>query len=434
VAHAATWHLRGVPRRAISPALPLVPDGGPAIGASEAAHPCLTGVGWNLAQSLRRYAAWGCELAVAAAPATATLATLSQTLGAAGGGGDETAEALLWLGIGAVLVVLVRRHDPLRRARSWRDAMAGFGCAVRRHGVVCAVAIPVLAFGVFDEASIAAPQVAQQLLQLLPGLVAMNIAGFTAAVLLLPSVNGLLGTARGLAERRARGVEEAATEARVGWSDPRRRPAIARALIAAVTPPLSLVLCVPAISAAGARSLAPAALVVAAGAAVALSVLAVAVAQGSPGLARPRPWWLAVGAGAATGAAAGAGPELIAAGGLFGAAVGAGMEVGLHLARSVGVFWRHRHQLPLPPGDVVYRVDGREMEITLETTVTTPSDETPARPDDGEVTDDGWRVSQLSGWCWEGTKGRAQLLGRRRADLLSVIHVLHPEAPGSPRR
>jgi hypothetical protein len=312
--------------------------------------------------------------------------------------------------------------------------MAGFGCAVRRHGVVCAVAIPVLAFGVFDEASIAAPQVAQQLLQLLPGLVAMNIAGFTAAVLLLPSVNGLLGTARGLAERRARGVEEAATEARVGWSDPRRRPAIARALIAAVTPPLSLVLCVPAISAAGARSLAPAALVVAAGAAVALSVLAVAVAQGSPGLARPRPWWLAVGAGAATGAAAGAGPELIAAGGLFGAAVGAGMEVGLHLARSVGVFWRHRHQLPLPPGDVVYRVDGREMEITLETTVTTPSDETPARPDDGEVTDDGRRVSQLSGWCWEGTKGRAQLLGRRRADLLGVIHVLHPEAPGSPRR
>ena len=68
MAHAATWHLRGVPRRAISPALPLVPDGGPAIGASEAAHPCLTGVGWNLAQSLRRYAAWGCELAVAAAP------------------------------------------------------------------------------------------------------------------------------------------------------------------------------------------------------------------------------------------------------------------------------------------------------------------------------------------------------------------------------
>ncbi len=49
------------------------------------------------------------------------------------------------------------------------------------------------------------------------------------------------------------------------------------------------------------------------------------------------------------------------------------------------------------------------------------------------MTDDGWRVSQLSGWCWEGTKGRAQLLGRRRADLLGVIHVLHPEAPGSPR-
>ena len=224
MAHAATWHLRGVPRRAISPALPLVPDGGPAIGASEAAHPCLTGVGWNLAQSLRRYAAWGCELAVAAAPATATLATLSQTIGAAGGGGDETAEALLWLGIGAVLVVLVRRHDPLRRARSWRDAMAGFGCAVRRHGVVCAVAIPVLAFGVFDEASIAAPQVAQQLLQLLPGLVAMNIAGFTAAVL-LPSVNGLLGTARGLASA-GRGV----------WKRPRPKREWAGRIRAAAPP------------------------------------------------------------------------------------------------------------------------------------------------------------------------------------------------------
>jgi hypothetical protein len=139
-----------------------------------------------------------------------------------------------------------------------------------------------------------------------------------------------------------------------------------------------------------------------------------------------------VGAGAATGAAAGAGPELIAAGGLFGAAVGAGMEVGLHLARSVDVFWRHRHQLPLSPGDVVYRVDGREMEITLETTATAASDENPSGPGEEEVTDDGWRVSQLSGWCWEGTKGRAQLLGRRRADLLGVIRVLHPEAPGSP--
>ena len=97
------------------------------------------------------------------------------------------------------------------------------------------------------------------------------------------------------------------------------------------------------------------------------------------------------------------------------------------------VFWRHRHQLPLCPGDVVYRVDGREMEITLETSATAESEETLSGPEDEEVTDDGWRVSQLSGWCWEGTKGRAQLLGRRRADLLGVIHVLHPEAPGSPR-
>jgi hypothetical protein len=400
VAHAATWHLRGMPRGSIPPALAMVSGNGSETGAADGTHPCLTGAGWSLAQSLRRYAAWACELAVAGALATATLATLGQALGIAGGGGDETAEALLWLGIGAALLVFVRRHDPLRRARSWGDAMAGFGRAVRGHGVACAVSVPVLAFGVFDEASIAAPQVAQQLLQLLPGLVAMNIAGFAAAALLLPGVNGFLGTVGGLAERRTRGVEDAATEAGVGWSNQRRRPAVARALIVGLTPPLSLVLCVPAIGAAGSRSLAPATLLLAAAAAVALSVLAVAVAHGSPGLARPRPWWLAVGAGAATGAAAGAGPELIAAGGLFGAAAGAGMEVGLHLARSVGVFWRHRHQLPL------------------------------SGPEDEEVTDDGWRVSQLSGWCWEGTKGRAQLLGRRRADLLGVIHVLHPEAPG----
>ncbi len=433
MAHAATWHLRGMPRVSIPPALAMVSGDESEAEAAEGTHPCLTGAGWSLAQSLRRYAAWACELAVAGALATATLATLGQALGIAGGGADETAEALLWLGIGAALLVFIRRHDPLRRARSWGDAMAGFGRAMRRHGIACAVSVPVLAFGVFDDASIAAPQVAQQLLQLLPGLVAMNIAGFTAAALLLPGVNGFLGTVGGLVERRTRGVEDAATEAGVGWSDQRHRPAVARALIGGLTPPLSLVLCVPAISALASRSLAPTSLLVAAGAAVALSALAVAVAHGSPGLARPRPWWLAVGAGAATGAAAGAGPELIAAGGLFGAAVGAGMEVGLHLARSVGVFWRHRHQLPLSPGDVVYRVDGREMEITLETTATSESEETLSGPEDEEVTDDGWRVSQLSGWCWEGTKGRAQLLGRRRADLLGVIHVLHPEAPGSPR-
>jgi len=434
VANAATRHLRGMPRGLVAPASPAVTGHGSENSAPEATHPCLAGVGWNLAQSLRRYAAWACELGVAGAVATATLATLGQTLGLAGAGGEGSAEALLWLAIGGALVVLVRRHDPLRRGRSWGDAMAGFGRAVRRHRVACAVAVPALTFGVFDEASIAAPQVAQQLLQLLPGLVALNIAGFAAAVLLLPGVNGLVGVARTLAVRREVGPGKGAAERRVGWSDRRRRASVTRTLIAALTPPLSLALCVPAVSAAGSHSLAPAALVVAAVAALALSGLAVAVAHGSPALARPRPWWLAVGAGAATGVAAGAGPELIAAGGLFGAAVGAGMEVGLHLARSVDVFWRHRHQLPLPPGDVVYRVDGREMEITLETTATVVGDESLSRPEDDAVTDDGWRVSQLSGWCWEGTKGRAQLLGRRRADLLGVIHVLHPEAPGSPPR
>jgi hypothetical protein len=108
------------------------------------------------------------------------------------------------------------------------------------------------------------------------------------------------------------------------------------------------------------------------------------------------------------------------------------MEVGLHLARAVDVLWRHRHQLPLPPGDVVYRVDGREMEITLESNDTAAEGRALPRAEDAEVTADGWRVSQLSRSCWEGTKGRAQLLGRRRADLLGVIRVLHPEAPDSP--
>ena len=218
------------------------------------------------------------------------------------------------------------------------------------------------------------------------------------------------------------------------WTDPRREQAVSRTLVAGLTPPLSLFLCVPAISAAGSRSLGAASLLMAAAAAAGLSALAMAVAHGAPGVAWPRAWWLAIGAGAATGAAPGAGPELIAAGGLLGAALGADMEVGLHLARSIDVFWRHRHQLPLSPGDVVYRVDGREMEITLETTAAADGDSPLARPEDGAVTDDGWRMSQLSGWCWEGTKGRAQLLGRRRADLLGVIHVLHPEAPGSSRR
>jgi len=430
VAHAATWHRRGMPGRSIPPALPAlaVDEAGP--GATEAAHPCLAGAGWNLAQSLRAYAAWGCELAAAGAVATATLAGLQAT-GLAGGGADAVTAALLWLGIGAALVLLVRRHDPLRRASSWGEAAAGFERALRRHWVACVVAVPVLALGVLDEASIAAPPVAQQLLQLLPGLVAMNIAGFAVAVLLLPGVTGVVGVVGRVAARLGADCGNGAAAPHVGWAHEGRRGSVTRTVIAGLTPPVTLVLCVPAVSAAASHRPSEAALVMAALAAMALSVLAVVGAHRSAARARPRSWWLAVGVGAATGAAAAAGPELIAAGGLLGASAGAGMEVGLHLVRSLDVFWRHRHQLPLPPGDVVYRVDGREMEITLEMTATVGSAGTASRPEVDEVTDEGWRVSQLSGWCWEGTKGRAQLLGRRRADLLGVIHVLHPEAPGS---
>ncbi len=433
MAHAATRQLRGLPRGSISAARPAVRECESENRDADATHPWLTGVGWNLAQSLRRYAAWAGELAVSAALATAALAALGQTLGSAVAGADGTAEALLWLGIGAALVALIRRHDPLRRARSWGHAVAEVRSGVHRHGVACAVAVPVLAFGVLDEASVAAPQAAQQLVQLLPWLVALNVAGCIAALLLHAGVNGLLEAARGWTRRPVvDGADNAAT-AGVGWTDPRRRPAVAWTLIAGLLPPLSLCLCAPAVSATGSHSLGAASLLLAAAGATGLSVLAMAVAHGSRRVAWPRAWWLAAGTGVATGVAAGAGPELIAAGGLLGAALGAGVEMGLHLARSIDVFWRHRHQLPLSPGDVVYRVDGREMEITLETTAATEGDSPPSRPEDGEVTDDGWRVSQLSGWCWEGTKGRAQLLGRRRADLLGVIHVLHPEAPGSRR-
>jgi hypothetical protein len=366
--------------------------------------------------------------------ATVTLAMLGQTLGIGGAGADQSGAALLWLGIGTAVVLVIRRSDPLRLARSWGEALAGFRRVMGRHPVACTVAVPVLALGTFDEASIAAPQVAQQLLQLLPGLVAVNVAGLAAAVLMLPTVSGLLGAARRLAVRRPQASGEAGAEGRVGWSDPRRCPTVTRTLIAGLTPPVALGLCVPAVSALASRSFAPASLLLAVGGAVGLSGLTMAAALGGPRRLQPRPGLLAVGAGIATGAAAGAGLDLIAAGGLLGGAVGAGMEVGLHLARAVDVLWRHRHQLPLPPGDVVYRVDGREMEITLESNDTAAEGRALPRAEDAEVTADGWRVSQLSRSCWEGTKGRAQLLGRRRADLLGVIRVLHPEAPGSPQR
>jgi hypothetical protein len=82
----------------------------------------------------------------------------------------------------------------------------------------------------------------------------------------------------------------------------------------------------------------------------------------------------------------------------------------------VGVFWRHRHQLPLSPGDVVYRVDGRAMEITLETTATSESEETLSGPEDEEVTDDGLRVVRLAGQGQLLTPGDMRPARRNRGE------------------
>ena len=173
--------------------------------------------------------------------------------------------------------------------------------------------------------------------------------------------------------------------------------------------------------------LAAAAVVAGLGGAVAL------LGHRNPGFRQPRPWLLAMAAGMVAGGVSGGAVDLVLAGALIGAVAGTGMGVALRVARSAAVLWDRRRQLPLAPGEVVYQLDGREMEVTLEAAGPAGSEGPTRHSEYREMTGDGWRVTQLSGSCWEGTKGRAQLLGRRRADLLEVIEVLHPEAPGGSR-
>ena len=434
MAHAAERHLRGTPQEPNQLAWSEELAARPETGTPEQAHPCLTGLGWTLAQTLRRYVAWAFELATAGALATATLAIVGQALGSVSTGAEAEAAAVLWLGIGAGATMVVRGRDPLRQARSWGEAAAGFRSLGRRHPLVYTIAVAVLVFGTFDEASIAAPQVVQQLLQLLPLLVAVNLAGGAVAGLLLPGVNVSLDMARRWAGPRTWDTAAPGTAKglRAVLVDPRRRPTVVRALIEGLAAPLSFVLCAPAVSGLSPHGLSSASLLVAAAVVVGLGGLVVTLGHRNPRLPQPRTWWLAVAAGIVAGTAAGAGLGLILTGGLIGAAVGTGMEVGLRLARSGAVLWRNRRQLPLASGEILYRLDDREMEITLESADPSESGEALRRLDDAYVTDDGWRVTQLSASCWEGTKGRAQLLGRRCSDLLGVIRVLHPEAPDDP--
>ena len=403
MAHAVEGHLRGTAQRPRPFAWPEGPAAWPEREPPEAGHLCLTGLGWSLAQSLRRYAAWALELASAGALATVVLALL----GPAGAGSEATAAAL-WVGIGAGALLILRGRDPLRQAESWGDAVTGLRRLARRHPLACALAVPVLILGTLDEASIGAPAVVPQLLQLLPALVAMNLAGLAAATLLVIGANGSLRLAPRLAGPRT------------------------RALIEGVTAPLSFALSAPVVALLSSRSPAPPSLLVAAAGVVGLGALAATVGHRDGHVPQPRTWEVALAAGVIAGAATGAGLGPVLTGGLIGAAVGSGMEVALRVARSEALLWRNRHQLPLPAGEVLYRLDGREMEITLEAAERLASGRNLRRSEEAYLTDDGWRVTQLSASCWEGTKGRAQLLGRRRSDLLGVIRILHPQAPGGP--
>lgn len=392
----------------------------------EAVRPCLEGLGWSLSQSLRRYAAWTVELAAAGAVATAGLTVVTEAMAPAGGAGHlpDGVAAGLWLAIAGGAVAALRRRDPLRLAGTWREMCSSMCGLARRHPLTSTLGVLAMVLGTLDEASLGAPLVVQQLLQLLPVLVILNLAGLAAGSLLPAGVHCGLE-----APRRWMG---AATSPRAGaaatWVDPRRRAAIAQAVTVGMVGPVGSVLCAPVVAGLSPRGLGPTSLVLAVAIVAGIGVLA-GVLVHRRGAFAPS-WALAVAAGGVVGATASAGLGVAVAGCLLGAATGTGMEVGLRLARGQAVLWRHRGQLPLRSGDVVYRLDGREMEITLDTTDRADPDAAPARADQGFLTDEGWRVTQLSASCWEGTKGRAQLLGRRQADLLGVIRCLHPEAPG----
>ena len=422
MAHAVEQRLRAGPRGpGRLPRMSELEVAGP-----EAVRPCLEALGWSLSQSLHRYLAWAAELAGAGAVATAglTLVAGASATGGPAGRLPEPVTAVLWLAIAGWAVAALRQRDPLRLARSWGEVTSRLRGLARHHPLASVIGVLAIVLGTLDESSLAAPVVVQQLLQLVPLVVMVNVAGLLTGSLLPAGVHAGLAAAW-----RATAAGSTVPDARprlADGADPGRRSAVADAVTAGSVGPAGLVLCAPAVAVLSPRGLGSASLM------VAIAVVAVAILQGllvhRHGPSAPS-WALVMAAGGVMGAAASSGSSVVVAGCLLGAATGTGMEVGLRLARGQAVLWRCRGQLPLRPGDVVYRLDGREMEITLDSTGGVDPEPVPAA-DQGFLTDGGWRITQLSGSCWEGTKGRAQLLGSRQGDLLGVIRFLHPDAPG----
>ena len=372
-----------------------------------------TGAGWTLAQWLRRYAAWAVELLIGGALAAAVLTAVTQLTspGPDPGGAvllDATASAALWLATTAVLVAMLHPRDPLRHSSSWAEAAGAARSLARAHPVAIAAALILLMVGTVDLAGAATPVAVQQLIGLVPELAVVNVCAFGAAVALSTAI------------RRATG----------GWTDPQHALVISRWLSVGAAGPLAFALCLVVEVSTGHQGPSPARLVFASAAAVfAGGLLAMVDRRLWP--RRPVAWMGAVVGGVLAGLASSGGIDQVVIGAVLGGSAGAGLVVGTRFAHSQATLWRHRDELPLPSGEVVYWVDGRSMEITLETGDRDQQEQNLRRDGDGFLTEDGWRVAQLTPACWEGSKGRAQLLGRRRDDLLGVIRILHPEAPGA---
>lgn len=380
-------------------------------------RPWWTALAWSLAQSLRRCAAWGVELMAAGAFAAAVLTPLGLA-GAGPGGMDATASSVtggtvLWFAASALVVTLLRRGDPLGRSSGWGEAVRRGGRLARRHPLLTAATLPVLVVGTLDEAGAATPA-AVQVLQLLPALVAITLAGFGSGA----AGGAMLLAARDWRERRGRGPRPGSDT-----TGP------AGALAAGGAAVLSFVLCLVGVAGlASGPGLRPAALT-AAGVATGGVVAVIALLWPRPRRPRPSAWTAAALGGAAAGAVAGGGAGLAVVGALLGGGAGLAMDAGARVARGQTILWRHRERLPAGTGDVVYSLRGRSMEITLESVSDTARREASRlRRGGGRLSQDGWRVAQLGARLWVGSKGRAELLGQRPDDLLDVIHLLHPEA------
>jgi hypothetical protein len=362
---------------------------------------------WSLAQSLRRYAAWAAELLAAGAVAAATLTPLEPLLGAQPAADPQlgvTAAAALWLAVAAAAVAVLRRHDPIRHAGGWREAGLMLRRAARRHPLATLLAGSAVLLGTLDEAGAAPPAAVQQLLQLGPTLAAASLAGFGIGL----SWGGL----RGLAER---------------WRTPQRPVGPSSTMLAPAAAAAGFVfgaLTLPGLS--GTGMAAGGSLLGFGGAALAAGVTVELIGRRrAGGWLRPSP--AAVLGAVAAGAATRGGTDLLVVAAAVGGVLGATLEAASTIVRSQTILWRHRERLPLEPGEVVYSLEGRSMEITLEGAGPARG-EPPGTAGTECLTEDGWRVSRLTAACWEGTKGRAHLLGRRPNDLLGVIRVLHPEA------